>query len=104
MGQDTKPNLTPRAQQALKFSKDVARSVASTEVYAEHLLISLLSQTGGILYEIVANSPLDAEALKKRMLLGRNEKEEKGEKCSFSEEISLVIGHAHEAALEFDHT
>mgnify|MGYP003648742506 CR=1 FL=1 len=104
MEQDTKPNLTPRAQQALKFAKDVALSVGNTSVTAEHLLISLLSQTGGILYEIVASSALDAEGLKKHMLTVRNKKTPAATACKFHEEINVVIAYAHEAGLEFDHT
>ena len=105
MGQDTKPNLTPRAQQALKFAKDVAVSVGNHEVRAEHLLLSLLSQTGGVLYEIVSRSTLDAEALKKQMLRVREDPRLSSAKgCKFHEEVNVVISYAYEAAVEFDHT
>ena len=105
MEQNTKPNLTPRAQQALKFAKDVARSVGDVEAQAEHLLISLLSQTGGILYEIVSYSAIDTAALKKRMLQVRKRSEGAGESsCVFHDEINWVIAHAQKASLDFDHT
>ena len=105
MGSNTKPNLTPRAQQALKFAKDVAASIGDISTTAEHLVISLLSQTGGVLYEIVSPSMLDGETLKKKMLQTSSAAAVGGRKdCKFHEEINVVITYAQEAALEFDHT
>ena len=104
MEKDTQPNLTPRAQQALKFSRDVARSVGSEHVYAEHLLISLLSQTGGVLHDIVSFMPLDSQELKKRMMRNIKDDEDDETDSSFSTEVSIIIGLAHEQAKDFDHT
>ena len=74
MEPDTKPNFTPRAQQALRFSKDLARSAGEDVVVAEHLLVSLLSQSGGILYEIISLLSFDAKALKSTLLKNLDKK------------------------------
>lgn len=105
MEQDIQPNFTPRAQQALKFSADVAALAGSEQVEAEHLLVSLLSQSGGILFDITASLHFDAVDFKKSVLKSR-----KGEKASksteprpFHTEVKEAIKLSHEISIAYDH-
>lgn len=104
MEPDTKPNFTPRAQQALRFSKDLARSSGEDLVVAEHLLVSLLSQSGGILYEIISLLNFDAKALKSTLLKSlKNKNVKTPEKCLFDPEVESIIRLAHDSSIQFDH-
>ena len=105
MSLDTKPNLTPRAQQALQLSKDIAFSVGDDKVRAEHLLLALFSQGGGVLYEILTTYKLDPDLLKENMLAIGKGKEDLDDRPTpaFHKEINTIINNAHKVSQDFDH-
>ncbi len=104
MEPDTKPNFTPRAQQALKFSKDLARSSSGGVVSAEHLVVSLFSQSGGILHEVVSALDFNSKKLKQILLENLNKREDPaGAPCVFSEDVENIIRLAQDSSIQFDH-
>ena len=104
MGSDTKPNFTPRAQQALQLSKDIAFSIGDVKVKAEHLLIALFSQGGGALYEILQTYDIDNDSLREKVLKINNAKKlDDRPTPKFAKEINDIIEHGQTVSAEFDH-
>lgn len=95
---DATPNFTPRAQEALKISREYALEYRSDEVDLSHLLLGLLSQRRGLLrevFDIVGYSIDDLKSyLEKTIVRGKN----KGESVRFSEEFKLILQLAFKTA------
>ncbi|MBN86515.1 MAG: hypothetical protein CL885_03225, partial [Dehalococcoidia bacterium] len=88
---DATPNFTPRAQEALKISREYALEYRSNEVDLSHLLLGLLSQRRGLLrevFDIVGYGIDDLKSyLEKTITRGKN----KGDSVRFSEEFRLIL-------------
>ena len=99
---DSTPNFTPRAQEALKISRDYALEYRSSKVDLTHLLLGLVSQTRGLLREVfdISGYAIDdfRSHLEKNIARGKY----KGETVSFSEEFKLILQLAYQTAENLD--
>jgi len=99
---DSNPNFTPRAQEALKTSRDFALEYRSSKVDIIHLLLGLLSQGRGLLREVfdVTGHPIDdfRDYVEDSMSRGKR----KIDKVKFSEEFKIILQMAHESASKLD--
>ena len=105
MTSNLKPNFTPRAQQALQLSKDIAFSIGDPKAGAEHLFIALFSQGGGALHEILSSYDIDNEALREKVLSITPPIKKLDDRITpkFASEINLIIEFAQRVSQEFDH-
>lgn len=95
---DSTPNFTPRAQEALKNSRDLAIDYRSKLVGVDHLLLGLVSQGRGLLREIfdVSGHSIDefSELVSECIPKGKS----KSNGVSFSEEFKAILAIAYESA------
>lgn len=95
---DSTPNFTPRAQEALKSSRDYALEYRADAVCIDHLLLGLVSQPRGLLREIfdISGYGIDdfRDFIEQSMTRGSN----KSESITFSEDFKSILEIACEAA------
>jgi ATP-dependent Clp protease ATP-binding subunit ClpC len=95
---DSTPNFTPRAQEALKSSRDYALEYRADVVCIDHLLLGLVSQPRGLLREIfdISGYEIDdfRDSIEESMIRGKN----KSENITFSEEFKVILEIACQSA------
>lgn len=95
---DSTPNFTPRAQEALKNSRDLAMEYRSNSVGIDHLLLGLLSQGRGLLREIfdITGYSIDDfhQVVADSIPRGKNKTNE----VKFSKSFKAILEMAHESA------
>lgn len=95
---DSTPNFTPRAQEALKISRDFALEYRSNKVDVIHLLLGLVSQTRGLLREIFDISGYMMDDLRSYLEDNISRGKNQSDKVTFSEEFKLILSIAYESA------
>jgi ATP-dependent Clp protease ATP-binding subunit ClpC len=85
------PNFTPRAQEALKSSRDFALEYRSPKVNAEHLLLSLVSQSRGLLREVFDLSGYHIDNFKDHVSEAIARGEGKGSSAKYSDEFKIIL-------------
>jgi len=95
---DSTPNFTPRAQEALKNSRNLAISYSAEIIDIDHLLLGLLSQGRGLLREIFDLSGYDIDSFKEvvedSIPVGAERKEDIG----FSKDFKAILQVAFDSA------
>ena len=95
------PNFTPRAQEAIKKSREVAIIYKVKVVKLEHLLLGLLSQGRGLLREAFNISSYDFDSFKvfveDSLVKGRS----KTNSPQFAAEVKTILEIAHSCAQDF---
>lgn len=95
---DSTPNFTPRAQEALKVSRDFALEYRSSEVNLLHLLLGLVSQRRGLLREIFDISGYIIDDFRSYLELNISRGSNKSSRVKFSEEFKLILQIAYQSA------
>lgn len=95
------PNFTPRAQEAIKKSREVAIKYKVKVVKLEHLLLGLLCQGRGLLREAFNISSYDFDAfrvfIEDSLVKGRS----KTSTPQFAAEVKTILELAHSCAKDF---
>ena len=99
---DATPNFTPRAQEALKISRDYALEYRSDKVDLTHLLLGLVSQTRGLLREVFDISGYGIDDFRTHLEKSIARGKHKGDIVSFSEEFKLILQLAFQTAESLD--
>ena len=95
---DSTPNFTPRAQEALKSSRDYALEYRSSSVCVEHLLLGLVSQPRGLLREIFDISGYGIDDFREYIEEGMPRGKRKSDNITFSEEFKAILEIACDSA------
>ena len=95
---DSSPNFTPRAQEALKVSKDFALEYRSKEVGICHLLLGLVSQRRGLLREIFDISGYSIDDFRSHLEDCIPRGSSSASNIRFSEEFRLILQIAYKTA------
>lgn len=95
---DSAPNFTPRAQEALKTSREFALEYRSSKVKIVHLLLGLVSQSRGLLREVFDISGYDIDTFRSYIESSISRGKTKGDKASFSSEFKLILQLAYDCA------
>jgi len=95
---DSTPNFTPRAQEALKTSREFALEYRSSKVKIVHLLLGLVSQSRGLLREVFDISGYDIDSFRSYVENSISRGKTKGDKASFSDEFKLILQIAYDYA------
>lgn len=96
------PNFTPRAQEALKISRDFALEYRSQKVDVSHLLLSLVSQSRGLLREIFDISGYEIDVFRVYVEDNISRGRYKGTVVKFSEEFKVILQIAYDSASKLD--
>ena len=95
---DSTPNFTPRAQEALKNSRDLAIDYRSKSVGVDHLLLGLVSQGRGLLREIFDVSGYSIDEFSDSIAESLTKGKSKPKEVNFSEEFKAILAIAFESA------
>lgn len=95
---DSIPNFTPRAQEAIKKSREVAIKHKASVVKLEHLLVGLLAQGRGLLREAFNLTGYDIDAF--RAFIEDSLRKGRARKGSpqFAAEVKMILELAHKCA------
>lgn len=85
------PNFTPRAQEALKNSREFALEYRSSKVNVEHLLLSLVSQSRGLLREVFDISGYHIDDFKDHVSESITRGKSKGSNTKYSDEFKIIL-------------
>jgi ATP-dependent Clp protease ATP-binding subunit ClpC len=88
-----KPNFTPRAQQAIRQAKRIAKKYNATIITLEHLLFGMLDLNAGIVNEILYILSIDSSLLKEEIesQLSLDSKNHPPNETVFDEHFTIVL-------------
>ncbi len=97
---DSIPNFTPRAQEAIKKSREIALEYKVKVIKLEHLLLGLLAQGRGLLRESFNLSGYDIEGF--RDFIAASIKKGRAQKNNpqFAAEVKMILELAHRCATD----
>ena len=97
---DSIPNFTPRAQEAIKKSREIALQYKVKVIKLEHLLLGLLAQGRGLLRESFNLSGYDIDAF--RISVSTSLKKGRAQKSNpqFAAEVKTILELAHRCATD----
>lgn len=95
---DSVPNFTPRAQEAIKKSRDVALQYKVKVVRLEHLLLGLLSQGRGLLREIFNIGGYDLDAFRAFVETSLKKGRAQSTQVKFAAEVKTILELSHKCA------
>ena len=99
---DSVPNFTPRAQEAIKNSREISMQYKCKEVSLTHLLVGLLSQGRGLLREIFNIIGYDLGAFRAYAESCIKEGRSVDGRVKFSREVKMILELAYKCAQDLE--
>ena len=99
---DSVPNFTPRAQEAIKKSREIGMQYGCKEVSLIHLLVGLLSQGRGLLREIFNIIGYDLEAFRAYAESCIKEGRSSNSGIKFSKEVKMILELSYQCAQDLE--